>query len=99
MVPNIGLSSNRCITATQLADAAKYEGYSAANLQYGKVGWLMYGELPVALPRRKSDGHLIYTCALAEQDDQRLPDEQHWVWKMTTRHPRRLTPSMLAADA
>jgi hypothetical protein len=73
---------NRCITATQLAQAADYDGYQAANLQYGRVGWLLYGELPVPLPRRASDGKLIYTCALAEADDQRLGGEAEWVWKM-----------------
>lgn len=73
---------NRCITATQLSQAANYEGFQSANLQYGRVGWLLYGELPTPLPRRKSDGTLIYTCALAEEDDQRADDEAHWLWKM-----------------
>ena len=70
------------ITATELAKAAGYEGYQAANLQYGRVGWLLYGELPTSLPRRASDGQLIYTCALAEQEDQRTSDEAQWVWKL-----------------
>jgi len=73
---------NRCITATQLAQAANYEGYQSANLQYGRVGWLLYGELPTPLPRRPSDGKLIYTCALAEEEDQRAADEAQWIWKM-----------------
>lgn len=73
---------SRRITATQLARAANYEGYQAANLQYGRVGWLLYGELPVPLPRRASDGKLIYTCALAEEDDQRAGDEAQWIWRM-----------------
>lgn len=73
---------NRCITATQLAQAANYEGYQSANLQYGRVGWLLYGELPTPLPRRASDGKLIYTCALAEETDQRSDDEAQWLWKM-----------------
>jgi hypothetical protein len=73
---------NRCITATQLAKAANYTGYQSANLQYGRVGWLLYGELPTPLPRRPSDGKLIYTCALAEEVDQRTDDEAQWIWRM-----------------
>jgi len=73
---------NRCITATQLSQAADYEGYQSANLQYGRVGWLLYGELPTPLPRRPSDGKLVYTCALAEEADQRADDEAQWLWKM-----------------
>jgi hypothetical protein len=73
---------NRCITATLLAQAANYEGYQSANLHYGRVGWLLYGELPTPLPRRLSDGKLIYTCALAEENDQRADDEAQWIWKM-----------------
>jgi len=73
---------DRCITATQLAEAADYRGYQAANLQYGRVGLLLYGELPVVLPRRASDGKLIFTCALAEATDQRSDDETQWIWRM-----------------
>lgn len=73
---------DRRITATQLAEAANYEGYRAANLQYGRVGWLLYGEMPIPLPRRASDGKLIYTCALAEENDQRVDDEEQWIWRM-----------------
>jgi hypothetical protein len=75
-------AKDRCMTATELADAAGYDAYHAANLQYGRVGWLLYGELPTPLPRRKSDGQLIYTCALAEEADQRSEDEVQWIWKM-----------------
>lgn len=70
------------ITATQLADAAQYESYRAANLHYGQLGYLLYVELPTPLPRRESDGKLIYTCSLAEEEDQRGEDEAEWVWKM-----------------
>jgi len=70
------------ITATQLARAADYENHSAANLQYGRVGWLFFGELPVVLPIRKSNGKPIYTCSLAEGDDQRTEDESQWAWKL-----------------
>lgn len=75
-------ATDRCITATQLAEAADYRGYRAANLQYGRVGLLLYGELPVPLPRRVSDGKLIFTCALAEAADQRSDDETQWIWRM-----------------
>ncbi len=75
-------AEHRCITARQLAKAADYDGYQSANLWYGKVGWMLYGELPTPLPRRATDGKLIFTCALAEEADQRSSDEGEWIWKM-----------------
>ena len=68
------------ITATELAAAANYRNYSAANLQYGIVGKALFDELPIPLPTRK-DGTPIYTFALAEAGE-RSGDEDHWHWKM-----------------
>ncbi len=74
------MAPNRSITATQLAEAAGYKVYGAANLQCGLVGKALFEELPVKLPKR-ADGTLIYTSALAEAGD-RTEAEDHWVWKM-----------------
>jgi len=36
-------AADHCITATELAEAAGYENYNAANLQYGKLGQMLCG--------------------------------------------------------
>ena len=71
------------ITATQLAAAAGYGGYSAANLQYGLLGAMLFAEMPEELPRR-ADGSRIMTCVIASRDDQRETPEEQWIWKMRT---------------
>ena len=69
------------LTATQLAQAAGYGGYSAANLQYGLLGAMLFAEMPEELPRR-ADGSRIMTCVIASKDDQREAPEEQWIWKM-----------------
>jgi hypothetical protein len=69
------------ITATQLADAAGYGSYSAANLQYGLLGAMLWAEIPEDLPRR-ADGTPVMTCAIASGEDQRSVGEEQWVWRM-----------------
>lgn len=69
------------ITATQLAQAAGYASYSAANLQYGLLGGLLFAEMPEELPRR-GDGTPIMTCAIARGDASEKDAEDDWVWKM-----------------
>ena len=71
---------NQTITATELATAAGYKSYSAANLQYGNVGKALYEELPVEIPARE-DGSLIYTSALATAGE-KTEAEVHWAWKL-----------------
>ena len=73
-------SPNHRITATQLADAANYSNYNAANLQYGNVGKLLYEEYPLDIPRH-SDGSLVYTFMLATAGNKEA-DEKEWVWEM-----------------
>jgi hypothetical protein len=70
----------RRLTATELANAAGYANYSAANLQYGLVGKAIYEEVPMELPRL-SDGSLIYTFTLAIQGNPGAEEEQ-WIWEM-----------------
>jgi hypothetical protein len=73
----------RRLTATELAGAADYSGYEAANLQYGRVGWMLYGELPTELPIRPSDGKRMWTAALAYADAAHgAGDGPEWVWEM-----------------
>lgn len=74
-------AENRCLTATQLAKAAGYKGFSAANLQYGLLGAMLYGEMPRSLPTR-ADGSPIMTCMIADDVDQRQASEGQWLWKM-----------------
>ena len=68
------------MTAQQLADAAGYAGYSGANMHYGRLGAILFAEMPEDLPRRK-DGSPIWTCVIASGDGPK-EDELHWVWKM-----------------
>ncbi|WP_349609004.1 hypothetical protein [Cupriavidus sp. DF5525] len=80
---------DQTLTATQLADAAGYSSYSAANIQYGNVGKALFEQHPVALPTR-NDGSLIYTFALADDGGSvrsaasagSAEDEAHWRWKL-----------------
>lgn len=74
-------AENGCMTATQLAKVAGYKGFSAANLQYGLLGAMLYGEMPQPLPIR-ADGSPIMTCMIAEGADQRSASEGQWIWKM-----------------
>jgi hypothetical protein len=71
----------RQLTATQLAEAAGYATYSAANLQYGLVGRALFEQLPVELATRV-DGSPIYTWALATAPDHPALPEEEWVWQM-----------------
>jgi hypothetical protein len=72
---------DRTLTATELATAAGYESYSAANLQYGFVGKWLHEELLCPLPKR-DDGTKIYTFALATGlDDGKVEVEWRWVLK------------------
>ena len=73
-------ADDQCITATQLAEAARYSNYGAANLQYGNIGKAVYEELLMPLPKRK-DGTPIYTYALATAGDP-TGKEVYWVWKL-----------------
>ena len=73
-------AENQTITATELAEAAGYANYSAANLQYGLVGFALNEELPIKLPRR-DDGTPVATAALATPGEKN-GSEAHWTWKL-----------------
>lgn len=74
-------AKDRCLTATQLANAAHYKGFSAANLQYGLLGAMLFGEMPRTLPTRADDSPIM-TCMIAEEMDQRENADEEWIWKM-----------------
>lgn len=69
---------NHCITATQLAEAAGYENYNAANLHYGTLGQMVALEIGYNPPRRKSDGSTIWTGALAVPGNRKSADDDDW---------------------
>jgi len=72
----------RTITATQLAQAAGYANFSAANLQYGLLGAMLLAEIPEDLPRRQ-DGSRVTICALASGDyPEKGADAPNSVWNM-----------------
>ena len=73
-------AEDQTITATELAEAAGYKDYGAANLHYGTIGKHLFEELPVVLPKR-ADGTRIYTFALATEGE-RSGDEANWQWKL-----------------
>lgn len=87
---------DNCITATELADAAGYANWSAANLQYGLLGQAIAQDLNFN-PRRRDDGSTIWTTAIADsaghlQDDldsgalhrsmERREEDAHFEWTM-----------------
>jgi len=72
---------DRCLTATQLSKAAGYRGYAAANLQYGLLGAMLYGEMPQFLPLRR-DGSPIMTFMIASGENEEQRPEREWIWKM-----------------
>jgi hypothetical protein len=64
---------DHCITATQLAEAAGYENYNAANLHYGTLGEMVSKETGY-IPRRTTTGPTISTYALATDARETCPD-------------------------
>ena len=76
---------DRIITATELADAVGFDGFRAAYLQYGALGYLIDWETPTHLPIRESDTQPIWTCAIAFPDDATDPafhENAHFRWRM-----------------
>lgn len=59
---------DQLISATQLAEAAGYENYNAANLHYGLLGKRIGDQIGFTPPRR-ANGSEIWTCVLARAPD------------------------------
>ncbi|WP_426265918.1 hypothetical protein [Sphingomonas sp. LHG3443-2] len=87
---------DHCLTATELAAAAGYANWSAANLQYGLLGQAVAVDLSFN-PRTRDDGTTIWTTALADSagrlnDDvdsaslhrsmERREEDQHFEWTL-----------------
>jgi hypothetical protein len=83
---------DHCITATQLAEAAGYENYNAANLHYGRLGQLLAEEMNYNPPIR-DDGSVIWTATIAGWDGEvdlnrltrameRRENDGHFEWIM-----------------
>lgn len=56
-----GHSLNGAITSTRLAEAAGYENYNAANLQYGTLAFNLAGLLNYEPPKRKDGSPMWWT--------------------------------------
>jgi len=63
------------ITATQLATAAKYENYNAANLQYGTLGCNVASALGFLPTLKHPDGSPCWWTALSYADDEQSEED------------------------
>ncbi|SLK07486.1 hypothetical protein [Novosphingobium mathurense] len=76
------------LTATQLAHAAGYASYEAANAQYGLLARALAEELEWTPAEQGPDGHPIWTFTLATEgsDDEApvvaLGDRAEWRWRL-----------------
>lgn len=57
------------ITATQLAKAAEYENYNAANLQYGTLAFNVAAALGFTPQAQRADGSLCWWTTLAFSEE------------------------------
>lgn len=73
-------SLGRAITERELADAAHYCGYRAANLQYGILGHRLCDVLGYE-PKKRYDGRPIWTLVLAEAKS-RVSEGLEFQWVM-----------------
>jgi hypothetical protein len=76
---------DRLLSATKLAEAAGYRSYSGANLQYGKLGYLIAQEIGFTPPTR-GDGTPIWTCAIARDPAADLDVEFEGLVALALRH-------------
>ena len=68
------LAPDGAITSTKLAEAAGYENYNAANLQYGTLAFNVAGFLSYAPPRRKDGSPMWWTTLSYSLDGQTEPE-------------------------
>ena len=72
----------RQLTATEIARAAGYADYSAANMHYGKLARRVAEHLELTVPARE-DGTPVWTCALAAEGTPNLEaGAPEFVWRM-----------------
>ncbi len=72
-------ATDRCCTATKLANAAGWKTFTSANLHYGNIGWWLYCEHPRTLPMDEKTGKPISTFMLADGVRQ---GKDEWLWTM-----------------
>jgi hypothetical protein len=75
---------NHIMTATELADAAGYDSYTAVNIQYGTLGKNLADELDWKPQIEKGNQEPTWTFALAvgaDEDGSAKPDA-HWRWEL-----------------
>lgn len=72
------------LTATELAHAAGYADYSAANLHYGTFAFDLGRELDFTPSERGNDGQVIWTFVLATgwRDEEGGPGAGEWHWRL-----------------
>jgi len=73
-------ASGHKLTATELAEAAEYPSYSAANLQYGLLGRTL-GSWMSLKPEKRLDGSPVWTTILALGSPD-SPDDGQFEWVM-----------------
>lgn len=68
------LAPRQTITATKLADAAGYENYNAANLQYGTLAFNLASHLGYDPPKRKDGTPMWWTTLSYSLDGNTEPE-------------------------
>ncbi|BAY41317.1 hypothetical protein NIES2111_57130 (plasmid) [Nostoc sp. NIES-2111] len=75
------------ITATGLAQAAGYENYNGANLQYARIGELISNHLNYLPPEREDNGKPFWSWMLASGywktlEDDKNQTQREWQWQL-----------------
>jgi hypothetical protein len=77
-------AADYALTATELARAAGYDSFEAANIHYGRLGRQIAEFLDLPPPVHKRRGEPIWTMVLAGGADEAEGEDDHWRWRM---HP------------
>lgn len=75
-------ASGSAITATQLAAAADYENYNAANLQYGTLAFNIAGLLGFTPSLKRRNGDLCWWTTLSVEGQASEEGEPHFCFVM-----------------
>ncbi|MEA5567827.1 hypothetical protein [Anabaena sp. UHCC 0399] len=75
------------ITATELAQAAGYENYNGANLQYARIGELLANHLGYLPPEREDNGKPFWSGVLASGywknlEGSKNNSQREWQWQL-----------------
>lgn len=68
---------NRTVTYTELADAASFDGYKTANLQYGKLGRSLGEELEMIFATSGKTGEHFYSSAIGADNPFRSAEQDY----------------------